>query len=101
MSTESWVSVGEVAKHLGVAKDSIYRWIETKGLPAKRIGRLWKSKLSEVDAWVNAGGAVDRALRVEEQAVNSTHRSAANPSTVRRERSRDSTMRTPKKGSVR
>ena len=56
---EPWVSVEDVAKHLGVAKDSIYRWIETKGLPAKRIGRLWKFKLSEVDQCVNAGGAAD------------------------------------------
>jgi len=54
---EPWVSVEDVAKHLGVAKDSIYRWIETKGLPAKRMGRLWKFKVSEVDAWVQAGGA--------------------------------------------
>jgi len=54
---ESWVSVEEVAKHLGVAKDSVYRWIEHRGLPAHKIGRLWKFKLSEVDEWVRAGGA--------------------------------------------
>ncbi len=57
MSTEPWVSVDEVAKHLSVAKDSIYRWIEHKGLPAHKVGRLWKFKLSEVDDWVRAGGA--------------------------------------------
>lgn len=50
--TEPWASVDEVAKHLGVAKDSIYRWIEKRGLPAHKIGRLWKFKLSEVDDWV-------------------------------------------------
>jgi excisionase family DNA binding protein len=50
--TEPWVSVEDVAKHLGVVKDSIYRWIEHRGLPAHRIGRLWKFKLSEVDDWV-------------------------------------------------
>jgi len=50
--TEPWASVDEVAKHLGVAKDSIYRWIENRGLPAHKIGRLWKFKLSEVDEWV-------------------------------------------------
>jgi excisionase family DNA binding protein len=55
---EAWVSVDEVAKHLGVTKDSIYRWIEHKGLPAHKIGRLWKCKLSEVDVWVRTGGAV-------------------------------------------
>ena len=57
MSTEPWVSVDEVAKHLGVAKDSVYRWIEVHSMPAHRIGRLWKFKLSEVDTWVRAGGA--------------------------------------------
>jgi len=55
--TEPWSSVDEVAKHLGVVQDSIYRWIEARGLPAHKIGRLWKFKLSEVDAWVRDGGA--------------------------------------------
>ena len=54
---EPWVSVEEVAKHLGVAKDSVYRWIERKRLPAHRMGRLWKFKVSEVDEWVLQGGA--------------------------------------------
>lgn len=56
--TEPWTSVDEIAKHLGVAKDSIYRWIERRSLPAHRIGRLWKFKISEVDQWVREGGAV-------------------------------------------
>ncbi|MFE9658133.1 helix-turn-helix domain-containing protein [Micromonospora sp. NPDC006431] len=59
MATEPWVSVEGVAKHLGVARDSIYRWIEARNLPAHKIGRLWKFKLSEVDEWVRAGGADD------------------------------------------
>ncbi len=54
---EPWVSVEDVASHLGVAKDSVYRWIEHKGLPAHRVGRLWKFRLSEVDKWIEAGGA--------------------------------------------
>ncbi|MBO3739488.1 helix-turn-helix domain-containing protein [Actinoplanes flavus] len=57
MATEPWVSVDGVARHLGVARDSIYRWIEARNLPAHRIGRLWKFKLSEVDEWVRAGGS--------------------------------------------
>lgn len=57
MTTEPWASVEDVAKHLGVAKDSVYRWIESRHLPAHKIGRLWKFKLSEVDEWVRAGGA--------------------------------------------
>lgn len=55
-SDERWVGVEEVADHLQVAKDSIYRWVETKGLPARRVGRLLRFRLSEVDDWVEAGG---------------------------------------------
>lgn len=53
---DRWYSVNEVAAHLGVAVDTVYRWIENKSLPAHRIGRLWKCKLHEVDGWVRAGG---------------------------------------------
>jgi excisionase family DNA binding protein len=56
---EPWVSVDQVATHLGVAKDTVYRWIDAKSLPAQRIGRLWKFKLSDVDAWVRTGMAAE------------------------------------------
>lgn len=54
---EPWVSVDVVATHVGIAKDTVYRWIESKRLPAHRIGRLWKFKLSEVDEWVESSEA--------------------------------------------
>lgn len=59
MSTENWVTAEQVSLHLGVAKDTVYRWRERRGMPAHRIGRLWKFQLSEVDEWVRAGGADD------------------------------------------
>ena len=55
--TEPWVSVEQITEHLGVTRDSIYRWIDRKGLPAHRVGRLWKFKVSEVDEWVRNCGA--------------------------------------------
>lgn len=55
--TEPWVSVEQIAEHLGVTRDSIYRWIDSKNLPAHRVGRLWKFKVSEVDDWIRTGGA--------------------------------------------
>jgi len=60
---EPWVAVEEVANHLGIAKDTVYRWIEAKGLPAHRIGRLWKFKLSEIDEWVHDNEASERQDR--------------------------------------
>jgi len=53
---ERWVSVEDVAAHLNVTKDSIYRWIDRKGFPAHKVGRLFRFKLSEVDNWVRQGG---------------------------------------------
>lgn len=67
MTAEPWVSVDVVAAHLGVAKDSVYRWIEQKNLPAHRVGRLWKFKLTEIDEWVREGGAAQEAGPGEEK----------------------------------
>ncbi len=52
-----WVSVEEIKQHLGISRDTVYRWIEGRGLPAHRVGRLWKFQLLEVDEWVKSGGA--------------------------------------------
>ena len=55
--TEHWVTLRDVATHVGVATDTLYRWIEQRGLPGVRAGRHWRFKLSEVDAWLSEGGA--------------------------------------------
>lgn len=54
---ENWLSVAEIAEHLGVSKETIYRWLKTGGIPVNRIGKLWKFKASLVDLWVKRGGA--------------------------------------------
>jgi len=56
---EPWVSVDEVVRHLRVAKDTVYRWIEPRYLSAHRVGRLWIFGLPQVGAWVEAGGAAE------------------------------------------
>lgn len=56
---EGWVGAEEVAAHLRVAKESVYRWVESKGFPAHRVGRLLRFKLSEVDEWVKNSGGED------------------------------------------
>lgn len=53
MNSERWVTA------LDVAKDTAYRCLESKGLPAHTIGRLWQFQLSDVDEWMGAGGAED------------------------------------------
>ena len=57
--SEPWLSADDIAEHLGVTKDTIYAWISDKGMPAHKVGRLWKFQKPEVDEWVKSGGAVD------------------------------------------
>jgi len=52
---EPWVSFDEVANHLGVVKDTVYRWIGQKGLPALRGGRLWNFRRPEAENWGHEG----------------------------------------------
>ncbi|MBM9536669.1 helix-turn-helix domain-containing protein [Desulfobulbus alkaliphilus] len=54
---DRWLSVDEIGKYLGVSSDTVYRWIDKHNMPAHRMGRLWKFKRDQVDAWVEAGGA--------------------------------------------
>lgn len=63
MGTEPWVSLDEIVRHLSVSRDTVYRWIDDRGLPAHKVGRLWKFKVSDVDEWVRAGEAKDYPRR--------------------------------------
>ena len=53
---ERWLSVDEISQYIGVGKDTIYKLIETDGLPAYRIGKQWKFKKAAVDEWVVSHG---------------------------------------------
>ena len=54
---DRWLSVDEIADYLGIKRDTVYKWIAEKGMPAHKIGRLWKFKKDEVDGWVREGKA--------------------------------------------
>jgi len=54
---DRWLSVDEIGDYLGIKRDTVYKWISEKGMPAHKIGRLWKFKKDEVDEWVREGKA--------------------------------------------
>ena len=56
-----WLSVEEIAEHLGISKDTVYTWIAKQQMPTHKDGRLWKFKSVEVDNWVFEGAAADKA----------------------------------------
>ena len=54
--SENWIGLEDAAQHLGVRPITVRDWIKKdKGIPAHKIGKLWKFKLSELDEWVKSG----------------------------------------------
>lgn len=54
---EPWVGTKEIGEHLGITTETVRKWIKAESIPCSRVGKLWKFKKSEVDAWVKSGGA--------------------------------------------
>ena len=54
---DRWLSLKEICEYLGVTRYTVLKWIDTKGMPAAKVGKLWKFKISEVDVWVKEENA--------------------------------------------
>ena len=57
---EAWVGINEAAMHLGVTKDTVRNWIKKSNIPAHKVGRLWKFRLTELDEWVISGKSANK-----------------------------------------
>ena len=67
LQVENWVTVKDVQAYLGVGRETILQWISKRNMPAYKVGRMWKFKLSEVDEWIRSGGASDDNQGKDEQ----------------------------------
>lgn len=54
---DRYYSMPEICQYLGISRDSVLKRIANKGMPAYKVGKKWKFKLSEIDAWVSNGQA--------------------------------------------
>ena len=52
---ERWLSLDEISKHIGLSKDTIRAWIKKGTIPYHKIGRQYKFRLTEVNAWIESG----------------------------------------------
>lgn len=50
---DKWINIDEAAEYLGIKTVTLRGWIKKySNLPARRIGKQWKFKRSELDDWV-------------------------------------------------
>ena len=60
INAEKWINIEEAAEYLGVKPGTIRDWIRKgKDIPANKVGRQWKFKRSELDAWIKSGKSAD------------------------------------------
>jgi excisionase family DNA binding protein len=68
-SVDRWLSVDEIAVHLGITRDTVYKWIERWDMPAYKIGRLWKFRKRDVDEWVLSSRRSRPSQRAENHGI--------------------------------
>ncbi len=54
---EKWIGVEQAAEHLGVKASTLRAWVNKDkcSIPAHKVGKFWKFKLSELEEWVKSG----------------------------------------------
>lgn len=56
LKNDNYISIDEAAEYLGIKTVTLRNWIKKDdSIPAHKIGKLWKFKCSELDAWVQSG----------------------------------------------
>lgn len=50
------LTVDEVAEFLRVKPSTVYEWAKQGKIPASKVGRLWRFRREDVEAWVRSGG---------------------------------------------
>jgi PTS system nitrogen regulatory IIA component len=46
------MDIKEVARYLRVKDSTVYTWAQAGKLPAFRLGRLWRFRRTDLDAWL-------------------------------------------------
>ena len=65
-NVEKWVSMDFITEYLDISRETVLKWISQRDMPAHKVGRQWKFKVSDVDEWIRSGGAADKTNTEDE-----------------------------------
>ncbi len=47
-----FMTLEEVAEYLRISINTLYKMVQQKRIPALKVGRLWRFRKDEIDAWM-------------------------------------------------
>ena len=47
-----WLTIEELAEHLKVSKETIYKMAKAKKIPSSKIGNQWRFNRDVIDQWL-------------------------------------------------
>jgi excisionase family DNA binding protein len=59
----AWLSTQEAASRLGVTTRTLYRFVDEGSLPAYKMGRVFRLKEADVDAFIDASQVEPGSLK--------------------------------------
>lgn len=66
MNSESMLTLKEVARYLHVVPLTVYRMIDRGDLPAVKVGRVWRIRKQDLEAYLGRSASRPRGGKEEE-----------------------------------
>src|SRR5690349_13571248 len=79
MIDETFLTTEEVLEYLQVNLRTVYRLIKAGRIPAVRVGRQWRFRKRDIDAWLDSQRARGGAVRVAPAPAHRPAPSAGRP----------------------
>ncbi len=60
ITMDKWLTLEQIAEYLQMSTSSIYKMAQAGKIPAYKVGRQWRFKKEEIDAWVEKRKVIRR-----------------------------------------
>ena len=52
LAMDKWLTLEQIAEYLQMSTSSIYKMAQKGKIPAYKVGRQWRFRKEEIDAWI-------------------------------------------------
>jgi PTS system nitrogen regulatory IIA component len=63
---ETYLTIEELARYLKVAEQTIRRWVLNREIPFRKIKKVIRFRLSEIEKWVDNSGVLSAAVEADD-----------------------------------